>query len=176
LCLVRAILVGLCLSFNQARLQEVFKSKLTDEEIKKLNYRRQANKTKINEGILSEVEIKYLRQGGNKKLQTILAHSFHRIYSIPIKDTGNDFSDIKSIEEILGIEIQVYSIDTRQIYAGIKRPVKIYFKLSNNHYDVISSLPAFLGSNVRRWESIQKQKCEACKNPIQCKKEDKLNV
>jgi len=74
-----------------------------------INYRRQASKTKINDGTFSQVEIKYLRQGGNKKLQTVLAHAFHRIYSIPIKDTGNDFSDIKSIEEILGIEIQVYS-------------------------------------------------------------------
>jgi len=45
LCLVRAIIVSL--SYNKTKLQEVLKRKLTDDETKMINYRRQANKTKI---------------------------------------------------------------------------------------------------------------------------------
>ena len=66
LCLVRSILVSL--SYNVPKLQEVFKSKLTIDEIKMINFRRQSNMTKINEGIFSDVEITYLRKGGIRKL------------------------------------------------------------------------------------------------------------
>ena len=82
ICLVRAIIVAL--SYNKDKLQEVFKGKLTDQEIAAINFRRQ-KKTKIHEGKISDNEIKYLRDGGEKKLQTVLAQAFHRIYSIPIR-------------------------------------------------------------------------------------------
>ena len=82
ICLVRAIIVAL--SYNTDKLQEVFKGKLSDQEIAAINFRRQ-KKTKIHEGKISDNEIKYLRDGGEKKLQTVLAQAFHRIYSIPIR-------------------------------------------------------------------------------------------
>ena len=65
-------------------------------------------------------------------------------------------------------------METRKIYAGLQKSVKIYLILSNNHYNVISKLPAFLGSNVRTWEANEKLKCEACKNPTKCSKENKI--
>ena len=65
-------------------------------------------------------------------------------------------------------------MDTRQIYAGISKPVKIFLLYSNNHYDVISKLPAFIGSNARTWEANGKLKCEACKNPVRCDKENNI--
>ena len=111
--MVRGVIVAL--SYHKEKLQEVFKDKLTGTEIKDVDYRRQL-KTKINEGIISENEIKYIQQGGTKKLQTVLFKAFHIIYSIPIIDSGNDFIDVKLIEEKLDIEIQIYSMDTeRQI-------------------------------------------------------------
>ena len=168
LCLVRAIIVGL--TYNISELQKIFTGKLTVEEVNKINFRRQT-KTQINKGIFSDIEIKYLRQGGERTLQTILAEAFHRIHSIPIKETGNDFADVKFIEDKVDIEIQIYNMDTRQIYAGTEKPTKIYLILSNNHYDVINKLPGFIGSNARSWEANEKLKCEACKNPTQCEKE-----
>ena len=169
ICLARSIIVAL--SYHKEKLQEVFKDKLTVTEIKDINYRRQL-KTEINQGIISSNEIKYIQQG--VKIQDVLAKALHRIYSIPIKEHGNDFTDVKLIEEKLDIEIQIYSMDTRQIYAGIIKPIKIYLLLSNNHYNVISKLPAFIGSNARTWEANEKLKCEACKNPSKCNKENKI--
>ena len=169
LCLARAIIVGL--TYNISELQKVFTGKLTLDEVNAINFRKQKTKTQINEGIFSDIEMKYLRQGGERKVQTILAEALHRIHSIPIRDTGNDFADLKSIEEKLDIEIQIYDMETRQIYAGIEKPTKIHLILSNNHYDVINKLPGFIGSNARSWEAKEKLKCEACKNPAQCEKE-----
>src|SRR3989442_1559255 len=172
LCLVRAIIVAL--TYNVTTLQQVFQKKLTIEEINNLNKGRKGNKTNIHTGIFSDSEIKDLRHVPVRKIQTVLAQAFHRIYNIPIKDTGNDFSDIKSIEEKLEVEIQVYDLSTRKIYAGVQRLVKLYLLLDNNHYNVISKLPAFLGSKARSWEAKEKLKCEACKNPTQCNKESKI--
>ena len=141
ICLVRAVIVAF--SYHKDKLQEIFKEKLTPTELKDIDYRRQL-KTEINEGVISPNEIKYIQQGGTKKLQTVLSKAFHRIYSIPIKDSGNDFIDVKLIEEKLDIEIQIYSMDTRQIYAGRSKPVKIFLLYSNNHYDVISNFQHLL--------------------------------
>ena len=170
LCFMRALLVSL--SYNKAKLEETFKGKLTEAEIRQINCRKK-EQTRINEGIFSVNEVKYIRQGGKKKLQTILSQACHRIYNVPIRDAGNDFSDIKFVEEKLDIEIQVYNMDTRQIYAGLAKPIKIYLILHDNHYDAISKLPAFLGTNARTWEAKEKLKCEACKNSIECTKADK---
>ena len=140
ICLVRSIVVAI--SYHKNILQEVFKDKLIMEEIKEINFRKQSL-TQINEDVFSDTELKYLRQGGEKKLQTVLAEAFHRIHNIPIKEASNDFLDLKLIEEKLGHEIQVYNMETRKIYAGLEKPVKIYLILSKNHFDVISKLPAF---------------------------------
>ena len=36
----------------------------------------------------------------------------------PIRDDGNNLSKVKLIEEKLNIEIQIYGLDKREIYAG----------------------------------------------------------
>ena len=71
ICLARAIIVGLSVT-NLDKLAELFKNKLTDDEVTEINHRRQV-KTYINEGIISTNERKYIRQGGEKRLQGILA-------------------------------------------------------------------------------------------------------
>ena len=72
------------------------------EEINAINYRRQT-KTQINDGIFSDNEIKYIQKG--QKLQEVLAKCLHRICGVSIKE-GNDFSDIKLIEEKLDGSLQ----------------------------------------------------------------------
>src|SRR6476469_1747467 len=107
ICLARSIVVAL--SYYKEILQNVFKNKLTIGEIKEINYRKQSQ-TQINQGIISDNELKYLRQG--VKLQDILAKALHRIYHIPVKESGNDFADVKLIEDKLIIKIQIYNLET----------------------------------------------------------------
>jgi len=61
LCLARAIVVGLAVN-NKQKFQTIFQNKLTEEELKEINHRRQ-NKTQINQGILSENEKQYMKEG-----------------------------------------------------------------------------------------------------------------
>jgi len=49
-------------------------------------------------------------------MQDVLAKALHRLCKIPIKETGNDFKDVKHFEERLNIEIQIYNFESRQIY------------------------------------------------------------
>jgi len=103
ICLARAIVVGLAVN-NKEKFQTVFQNKLTEEELKEINYRRQ-NKTQINQGILSENEKTYLVKG--LKLQTVLAQALQRLCKIPIKPQENDFQDAKLFEEALDISVHI---------------------------------------------------------------------
>jgi len=89
ICLARAIVLGLAVN-NKEKFQTIFKNKLMEEEVKDINYRRQ-NKTQINQGILSDNEKQYLKEG--RKIQDVLAHALHRICYVPIKPKENDFQD-----------------------------------------------------------------------------------
>ena len=51
-CLVKSIIVAMSVN-NIPKLQEIFKGKLNEDEIKLINYRRKI-KTKIQEGIISD--------------------------------------------------------------------------------------------------------------------------
>jgi len=46
--------------------------------------------------------------------------------SIPVKETGNDFQYVKAFEEQLNVEIQLYNLESRQIYRGNENQIKIY--------------------------------------------------
>ena len=59
LCLVKSIIVAMSVN-NVPKLQEIFKGKLSEDEIKAINYRRKT-KTEIQEGIISVNELDYLR-------------------------------------------------------------------------------------------------------------------
>ena len=41
---------------------------------------------------------------------SVLVSAFHRIYKIPIKPTGNDFADLKDIEQKVDVEVQVFDL------------------------------------------------------------------
>ena len=115
------------------------------------------------------MNLTYIKQNDKKSLLTILANAFHRIYEIPIKESGNNIEDVRIIEQKLHVNIEIYSLDKREIYSGYRCPlwpVKLYLLLSDNHYDVISIITAFIGKNV--YYDKEKQKCYACGNKSKC--------
>jgi len=61
ICLARAIIVGLAVN-NKETFQTIFHNKVTEKELKDINHRRQ-NKIQINQGILSDNEKQYLKEG-----------------------------------------------------------------------------------------------------------------
>ena len=129
ICLARAIVVGLMVQ-NKEKLQDIFSNNITGEELKQINKNRQS-KSRINEGIIDDNEKSYLRDG--RKLQEVLARALHRICKVPIKETGNDFEDVKCFEEKLNIEIQIYNLESRQIYSGEEKQNKVYILMSESH-------------------------------------------
>jgi hypothetical protein len=163
-CLARSIVVGLVVN-NKEKLQSVFKGNLTEAELKEINKGRQKrNYTKLNEGILADNEKSYLIDG--RKLQDILAEALHRLCEVTIKDKGNDLQDVKLFEEKLDIEVQIYNLESRQIYRGTEKPVRVHILMSGNHYDVISNMAGFKCTNDRVEKA--KLKCAACNAPTRC--------
>ena len=129
ICLARAIVVGLAVQ-NSEKLPDSFRSNLTEDDLKQINKTRQS-KSQINEGIISDNEKTYLIDG--RKLQGVVAKALHRMCSIPIKETGNDFQDAKAFEEQLNIEIQVYNLESRHICKGKENHIKIYVLMYFKH-------------------------------------------
>ena len=143
LCCSRALLLSLSRNCFET-FSDLFKGKLTTDEINSINKgRRLHNYTKINEGVFSASEIKYLRES-DKTLMTVLAKSFHRIYSIPIRETGNDLSDISYIADKIKMQISVFRIDRKLIYKVGDYRVRADILLDNNHYNPIVNIKSFL--------------------------------
>jgi len=166
LCLARAIVVGLAVN-NREKLQDTFKSNITDNELREINKARQ-NKSKVDQGI-SDNEKSYLIDG--RKFQEVLAKALHRLCSIPIRQSGNDLQDVQKFEERLNIEIEIYDLESRQIYKGRESPVKVHILKSKNHYDVIGNITGFTCVNHDRNKS-EYSKCKACKNKTKCNTEE----
>ena len=168
MCLARAIVVALAVN-NKDKFLQIFMNKLTNEQLKEINKGRQLKKegngTQINDGKLSGNEIKYIKDG--QKLQDILANALHSLCDVVIKPLGNDFADAKLFEEKLDISIHIYNSEARQIYNCSNKPVIVNLFWNNNHYDVISKLPAFLGTNASHHKA-ENAKCKACKNATKC--------
>ena len=167
ICLTRAIIVGLSV-YNPEKLQDIFKNNISDNELKEINKSRQC-KSRIYEGIISDSEKTYLVQG--RKFQQVLAEALHRMCNIPIKETGNDLQDVKLFEEKLNIEIQIYNLESRQIYKGSENQTKVYILMDENHYHVISNITGFTCANGdgNKYENL---KCKVCKNKTKCNTEE----
>jgi len=84
-----------------------------------------------------------------------------------MKETGNDFQDVKAFEEQLNIEIQVYNLELRQIYRGNENQIKVYILMCEAHYHVISNIAAFTCANEDHHKAEYK-KCKACKCETKC--------
>jgi len=163
ICLARALIVGLAAHHKQ-KLGDIFRSNLTEDELKQINKTRQS-KSRINEGIISDNETDYIKKG--REIQTVLANTLHRLCKVPIKETGNDFEDAKHFEEKLNIQIQIYDLESRQIYKGKENHTKVYILMTEAHHDVISKLTGFTCANEDQHKAEYK-KCKACKSETKC--------
>ena len=89
---------------------------------------------------------------------TKLRISFYFHFTLPIlnlcqrlgdyNEEGFTLEDIKHVEELLGIQVKVVGAENCNtiIYSGEEKETKIYLYKNGNHFDVISSMKAFLGS------------------------------
>ena len=137
---------------------------VTEDELKQINKTRQS-KSRINEGIISDNETDYITNG--RGIQTVLANTLHRLCKVPIKETGSDFEDAEHFEEQLNIQIQIYDLESRQLYKGEENQIKIYILMSEAHYDVISNIAGFTCTNEDH-NKAEYKKCKACKSKTKC--------
>ncbi len=83
---------------------------------------------------------------GGRKLQTQLAKKLHVESGVEVSDYGCTLDDIKKISDHLKVQINV--IDEEQfnelVYSTTNYDRKVYLHKSGNHFDVITSMPAFL--------------------------------
>jgi hypothetical protein len=80
--------------------------------LKEINEGRQkSNYTKLNEGILSDLDKSYLAVG--RKVQKVLAETLHRLCEVAIKDKGNDLQDVKTLKKnwILKYKFTLQNLD-----------------------------------------------------------------
>ena len=56
----------------------------------------------------------------DSKRSIIKAYVLHRISNVKVTDYGNSFEDVKLFEEYLDIQIQIYNLESRQIYKDQK--------------------------------------------------------
>ena len=95
---------------------------------------------------LSKNEITYIRKG--RPLQKLLAQELcNRLGEY--NEDGFTLDDIKNVEDLMDIQINVVCAENLNsiIYRGRDRATKIYLYKNQNHFDVISSMQAFLGSS-----------------------------
>ena len=162
-CLARCIIVGLAVN-NREKLESIFKGKLSVNDCDHLNKSSQT-KTNIHNGKISDNEITYIKKG--RKTQEVLAYALHRISNVKVTDYGNSFEDVKLFEEYLNIQIQIYNLESRQIYKGHEKPIKIYILLSEKHYDVISNIDGFTCANASHHKA-ENGRCKMCNAPSKC--------
>ena len=112
-----------------------------------------------------------IRKG--RKIQQQLALELHEKANIPVAECGID--EIKRFQAVLpGYQVHVYSLESACItFKGPPADQKIFLFNHNNHFDVITSMPAFLG-NGYYCDTCEKgyntKEHHACNNPcFRCK-------
>jgi len=93
----------------------------------------------------SKRNVNDIRDG--RKVQTVLAEELCQRLG-DYNEEGFTLEDIKHVEELLDIQIKVICAENFNtiIYSGEERETKIYLYKNENHFDVINSMKAFLGS------------------------------
>ena len=89
-----------------------------------------------------------LQNGFNKsrKLQREEALKLHEEAGVDINPHGNDIEDVEKFANYLGIQINIIDGDqfNKLIYSSEPQDTNIYLYKDKNHFDVITSMPAFL--------------------------------
>jgi len=96
-------------------------------------------------------------------LLTNLAIAFHRIYIVPIKQSGNDLIDINNIAEKLNIQITIHAINRDNIHSTTDKNIKIYILLDKKSL-------WFRCEYFRVQRSWKKMYCNACNSSPECKR------
>ena len=91
-----------------------------------------------------------LKNGFNdsKKLQGTEASKLQEEAGVPVTDYGNTLENVEKFAQHLGIQINIVDADyfNEIIYTANTDAAEIIYVYKNkNHYDVITSMPAFLG-------------------------------
>ena len=111
-----------------------------------------------------------IRHGGN--LQTVLAENLHKEADVPLQRCG--ISEIKRFQDVLtGYQINVISKDHFNgiIFSGPEAENQLYVYHHDNHYDVITSMPAFFSRNyfcVKCKLGYDHKTRHRCNNPCIC--------
>ena len=171
LCLSRSIVTGLLVK-NVNTFLSTFKGKLLQEDIDKINHKRQT-KTKINEGIISDNEKKYIKVG--QKLQEVLAKALHRLANVPLDKPAYGIEDVKIFENCLKLRIAVYNMEARSIYNGnsaYSENIHILLDTDHFHFYVITKLDAFLAKD-KYHNAARDKKCKGCGGETKCPSEGK---
>ena len=98
---------------------------------------------------------------GSRKLQEDEARKLHEKAGVEINDFGNTLEDINTFAKHLGVQINIVDADyfNEIIYTSEGESIDgkiIYLYKNKNHYDVITSMPGFLGKDYY---------CHTCKKP-----------
>ena len=81
-----------------------------------------------------------------RKVQTELSMELCKMLG-DYNEEGFTLEDIKNVEELLNVQIKVVCAESfNSIYFGEENETKIYLYKNGNHFDVINSMKAFLGS------------------------------
>ena len=137
-CLGSAILVGLAYH-NRF---DIFKGNLSEEKIKSLNRYRKGEKTRLNEGIASQSEIKQICDGNNHSIRGKLTPELYRICCVSIKPEGNDFADVIIFERALAIKIVIQNAKKVVLHNDKTNhnSLILFLYLHDNHYEYMSRL------------------------------------
>jgi hypothetical protein len=115
--------------------------------------------------------IKHIREG--REIQTKLTQELCKRLG-DYNEEGFTLEDIKNVE-LFNIQVKVVCAESLNsvIYSGEERETKVYLYKNGNHFDVINSMKAFLGSSYyctrcdKPYNNKNKHRCstrvEACK-------------
>ena len=87
--------------------------------------------------------------GKSRKLQRDEALRLHREADVPVREEGSDLDDLKRFAKHLGVCVKVPDGEKfNKLVFETEMNEKVDCLLKNgNHFDVITSLPGFLGAN-----------------------------
>ena len=106
-----------------------------------------------------------VKNGFNKsrELQGTEALKLHEEAGVPISDHGSTLEDVETFAKLLGVQINIVDTDyfNEIIHTANPEATQVMYIYKNkNHYDVITSMPAFLGKSYY---------CHTCKKGYKCR-------
>ena len=103
----------------------------------------------------NDQQYKTITNSNSSTLQTRLAHELHEKCNVPIAECG--LSEVKQFQtHLTEYQINIVSKEHQNsiIFAGPEAAKRVYLYCHDNHYDVITSMPAFFA---------RKMYCHTCK-------------